>query len=177
MTAPKTPYAKDGKIAAIDTFDQETTAAMVGLFKQGQAPHHEAFPEHFGPADDDGAIASYLRSFFKPRNPLRKHTGYAIGWYAQGTLKGYLLYRLYRSRDIFYGKPRWHCYVEDIVVDANARGTGAGSAMMAALLDKTAPLKNCCIAGTVWQMNSASQALFTRHGFEARSQTFYKVNP
>jgi len=48
--------------------------------------------------------------------------------------------------------------------------------MMSALLAQVEPLENCAISGTVWKANSASEALFKKHGFEPLSQAFYKVS-
>jgi len=156
---------------------RDVLEAMVRLFQQGQRAHHAAFPDHFGPANDTAPIAQYCKGFFKPRNPLRGQSGFALGWFVDGALSGYLLYRLSRSHNIFYGKARWTCFIEDIVVDEGARGLGGGSAMMEALSQRIAPLENCAVSGTVWAMNSASEALFRKHGFEPLSQGFYKVKP
>ena len=163
-------------VAALDQRTQPLLEAMTELFAQGQEPHHEAFPDHFGPADDRAAITSYLQGFLKPRNPLRKRHGFAKGWFVDGTLAGYLLYRLSQTNNVFYGQTRWTCYVEDIVVDESARGLGGASALMGALLEEAERLPNCAVSGTVWSMNRASEALFLKHGFEPLSQAFYKVS-
>ncbi len=164
-------------VEALERREDALLSAMVGLFRQGQQPHHEAYPEHFGPVDDTAKIVHYLQNFLKPRNPLRQRYGFAKGWYVDGEMMGYLLYRVSRSDDIFYGKPRWNCFIEDIVVDARARGMGGASALMEALVDEVAALGECAVSGNVWRMNEASQALFEKHGFEALSQTFFKVTP
>lgn len=166
-------------MAHVSTLDARTSnllEAMTDLFQQGQTPHHDAFPAHFGPADDRAAIVGYLQGFLKPRNPLRRRSGFAMGWYVDEALSGYLLYYLNRSNTVFYGRPRWTCFVEDIVVSESARGQGGASAMMSALLAQVEPLENCAISGTVWKANSASEALFKKHGFEPLSQAFYKVS-
>lgn len=150
--------------------------AMTDLFQQGQKPHHDAFPAHFGPAEDRAVIMQYLQGFLKPRNPFRKRSGFALGWFVDGALAGYLLYYLNQSSNVFYGKPRWTCFIEDIVVSESARGQGGGSALMGALLAQVEPLENCAVSGTVWKANSASEALFAKHGFEPLSQAFYKVS-
>lgn len=149
--------------------------AMSVLFEQGQEPHHQAFPEHFGPAKNHAAITAYLQGFLKPRNPFRSRTGFAMGLFVEDKLVGYLLYRLNEASDVFYGRPRWHCYVEDIVVDQAARGLGGASALMSALLAEISSLGECAVSGTVWNGNSASQALFQKHGFKPLSQSFFKV--
>lgn len=150
---------------------------MTDLFQQGQESHHDAFPAHFGPADDRATIARYLQGFLKPRNPLRSRRGFAKGWYVDSTLAGYLLYYLHQSDNVFYGKPRWTCFIEDIVVSKEARGRGGASVLMDALLSELEPLENCAISGTVWNANSASEALFKKHGFEPLSRAFFKVSP
>lgn len=159
----------------LDKRDDALINAMISLFEEGQVPHHAAYPAHFGPAIDRAEIAQYVRTFLKPRNPLGKRYGYALGWYVEGVLKGYLLYRLTNSRDIFFGKARWSGFIEDVVVAENARGMGGASALMKALLAEVRPLGDCVISGHVWRMNDASEALFRKHGFEPLSQTFYKV--
>jgi len=151
--------------------------AMANLFEQGQKPHHEAFPDHFGPAQDRAAIIAYLRGFLRPRNPLRSRYGFAYAWFVDDALAGYLLYRLNHTHNAFYGQARWSCYIEDIVVDEGSRGLGGASALMDALTKAIEPLENCAVSGTVWKMNTASEALFHKHGFEPLSQSFYRVSP
>lgn len=160
--------------------DDALLEAMADLFAQGQTPHHEKFPQMFGPAgssdEDREAVKAYLKGFFKPRNPFRARSQFAKGWFTQGKLSGYLLYQLYESSNIFYGKPRWNCFVEDIVVSSAARGLGGASALMEALLEQTEPLGECALSGTVWHGNDASVRLFEKHGFKPLSQSFYKVS-
>ncbi len=163
------------EVHALDQKSAPLLDAMIDLFGQGQEPHHQSFPEHFGPADNREAISSYLQGFLKPRNPFRKRTGFAMGLYIDANLAGYLLYRLNETNDVFYGKPRWYCHIEDIVVDESARGSGGASALMSNLSAKLAPLGECAVSGSVWNGNSASEALFKKQGFEPLSQSFFKV--
>lgn len=176
MTEAFTPAKPITHVQDLDQRSAPLLKAMAGLFGQGQNPHHEAFPEHFGPAEEGPAIIHYLQGFLKPRNPLRHRHGFAKGLFVDGALAGYLLYRLNQSNHVFYGKMRWTCFVEDIVVDENARGLGGASALMGALMAEVEPLTNCAVSGTVWNHNSASEALFRKHGFEPLSQAFYKVS-
>ncbi|MEP2735978.1 MAG: GNAT family N-acetyltransferase [Erythrobacter sp.] len=171
------PLANTHQVIDLEKRSDALLGSMTDLFEQGQKPHHDAFPDHFGPAKDRAAIGHYLQGFLKPRNPLRQRNGFAKGWYAGGELAGYLLYRLSKSANIFYGEPRWTCFVEDIVVSENARGAGGASALMGALMEEITPLENCAVSGTVWNMNAASEALFRKHGFEPLSKAFYKVSP
>ncbi|MEP1420599.1 MAG: GNAT family N-acetyltransferase [Erythrobacter sp.] len=164
--------------AVVRPLDRKNTAllkSMIGLFEQGQEPHHQSFPQHFGPAVNRPAISAYLQGFLKPRNPFRSRYGFAKGLFIKDDLVGYLLYRMSETNDIFYGKPRWHCHIEDIVVHERARGLGGASALMGTLLDELSPLSECAISGIVWSGNSASQALFQKQGFKPLSQSFYKV--
>jgi ribosomal protein S18 acetylase RimI-like enzyme len=175
------PSNQTSAIIALDQPASDLVDAMVQLFVQGQEPHHVKFPEHFGPADDHAAITEYFRGFFGPRNPLRKllktRTGFAIGWFVEGVLSGYLLYRLQRTNNVFYGAERWTCFIEDIVVDEKTRGLGGATMLMDAVLTEAGSHKNCAISGTVWNANSASEALFRKHGFAPLSCAFYKVIP
>lgn len=164
-----------GHIERLDRRNAPLLEAMVGLFQQGQEPHYAAFPDHFGPAEDPVAITQYFHGFLKPRNPWRKRSGFAYGWFEDGRLSGYLLYYLHQGQNIFYGKPRWTCFIEDIVVGKEKRGMGGASSLMTALLDEMAELENCAISGTVWSGNSSSDALFQKHGFEPLTTGFYKV--
>ncbi len=175
MTSPDPSSQRTNHVTRLNERTPSLLEAMTDLFEQGQKPHHDAFPDHFGPANDRAAITRYLQGFLKPRNPLRKRNGYAMGWFVDGTLAGYLLYRLHQTSNVFYGKTRWTCFVEDIVVDERTRGLGGASALMGALLQEAERLDNCAVSGAVWNMNPASEALFLKHGFEPLSQTFYKV--
>jgi GNAT superfamily N-acetyltransferase len=177
--SPGGPPAQTPKLEIKDLHRREDAllSKMAGLFEQGQKPHHDSFPEHFGPADDRAAIIQFLQGFLKPANPLRRRYGLAKGWYVDGQLSGYLLYRLSRSNNVFYGKPRWTCFVEDIVIDQSARGLGGASSLLNAVLEEASQYKNCAVSGTVWRGNAASEALFRKAGFEPLSQSFYKVIP
>ncbi len=176
MQNPNTPLSQQAaEVRSLDRKSAPLLEAMIDLFGQGQEPHHRSFPEHFGPADNFVAISVYLQGFLKPRNPFRQRTGFAKGLFLQESLVGYLLYRLSETNDVFYGKPRWHCHIEDIVVDKRARGLGGASALISTLLAELAPWGECAVSGTVWDGNSASQALFQNQGFEPLSQSFFKV--
>ncbi len=150
-------------------------AEMAKLFKQGQQPHHAAFPDLFGPADNSEAINTFLRGFLPSRNPFRKRSSFAKGWFVDGALRGYLLYRLYQRADVFFGDARWVCFIEDIVIDREARSMGGASGLMGDLMDELASYKGCAVSGTVWRGNDASGALFQKHGFDALSQSFYRM--
>ncbi len=149
---------------------------MIDLFQEGQGPHHTRFPILFGPAENRDAIADFLKGFFKPRNPFRRQTSFALGWYVDEDLSGYLLYRLSQSNNVFYGEARWTCFIEDVVVAKSAQGQGGASAMMATLIAILEPLENCAVSGTVWRGNEASTKLFTKHGFEPLSTSYYRVS-
>lgn len=177
MTMAAEPHISVAGVAALTKLSPEVLEPMVKLFREGQAPHHARFPRLFGASVERRDIAAYLGGFFKPRNPFRRQSGFALGWYADGALSGYLLYRLQRRHYPFYGKVRWTCFVEDIVVAERARGQGGGSALMEALLAQVEALPDCAISGVVWQGNEASQGLFAKHGFSPLSQTYYKVTP
>ena len=162
-------------VADLNKRDTALIEVMIDLFRQGQKSHHENFPEMFGPAEDDAAIAAHLSCFFKPRNPLRKRSNFAKGWFVDGTLSGYLLFQLYEASNVYYGKTRWTCFVEDIVIDEAARGKGGASALMGSLLAEIERLDECAVSGTVWSGNDASIALFEKHGFHSLSQSFCRV--
>ncbi len=176
MAKTENPSDKIVEVRALHHRNGDLQHAMARLFQQGQKPHHEAFPAHFGPADDSEAIIHYFQGFLKTRNPFRQRRGFAKGLFVDGSLAGYLLYRLYKESSVFYGEPRWTCFVEDIVIDEHARGLGGASALMEALLTEVEPLSNCAMSGTVWNGNAASEGLFRKHGFEPLSQAFYKVS-
>jgi len=165
----------DRPIAMIRLAEPMHLPAMADLFRQGQQPHHAAFPDLFGPGDNGDAIARFLKGFLPPRNPFRKRRSFAKGWFVNGALCGYLLYRLYQNADVFFGKTRWVCFIEDIVIDHQARSLGGASALMDDLMDELASYKGCTVSATVWRGNDASHALFSKHGFDALSQSFYRI--
>ena len=149
--------------------------AMMNLFKSGQTPHHEKFPDVFGSADNHEQIKQYLSSFFKPKNPFRTRMNFAMGWFIDNELQGYLLYHLYESSNVFFGKTRWNCFVEDIVVSADHRSLGGASMLLAHLVEETKTREGCVVSATVWNGNEASEALFQKYGFSDLSKTFYRI--
>lgn len=175
MEIPENQNIINQKICILSRSSPELLEAMVKLFRQGQEPHHALYPEHFGPAKDDQAIANYLKGFFKPKNPFRARVGYAKGWYINDDLCGYLLYYLNETTNIYYGKSRWNCYVEDIVVSDKARSMGGASQLLEALLADLEPLSDCAVTAAVWNGNAASEALFRKFNFDALSQSFHRI--
>ncbi|MEM1053040.1 MAG: GNAT family N-acetyltransferase [Pseudomonadota bacterium] len=175
MPSPQMPLRPITEVRPLDRQSTTLIAAMIALFEQGQEAHHLSFPKYFGPADNRAEIAAYVQGFLKPRNPFRTRTGFAKGLFLGDSLAGYLLYRLRETNDVFYGRARWNCHVDDIVIDEDARGSGGASALMTALLAELQPLGECAVSGTIWNGNSASQALFEKHGFQSLSQSFHKV--
>lgn len=181
---PPKPAPKPAPIQAstIAEPDERHWEAMADLFQQGQAPHHERFPEHFGPAQDRAAIIGYLKGFgplgkglrSRLRGLRRPRTNFTLGWFVDGHLSGYLLYQLYENANVFYGKSRWVCFVEDIVIDSKTRGMGGASILIGALIKRTEPLDDCMLSATVWEGNDASEALFKKHGFTPLSRCFYR---
>ena len=148
---------------------------MLAIFKSGQTPHHEKFPDIFCEANDDIGISRYLQSFMKPRNPFRTRRKFALGWFVENQLRGYLLYHLANTSDVFFGNERWVCYVEDIAVDSQSRSAGGASQLMEGLLAHVGPLKNCLVSAQVWRGNTASRALFEKFQFTDHSETFYRI--
>lgn len=148
---------------------------MIALFQQGQQPHHQAFPDHFGPGDNHQAIAHYLKAFLPPKNPFRSRTQFAKGWFVDGAVMGYLIYQLYQRLDVFYGRPRWACFVEDITIDQSSRASGGASFLIDSLLGEIDTLPDYMLSATVWNGNAASQKLFEKYGFTAQSSCFYRM--
>jgi len=90
------------------------------------------------------------------------------------SVKGYLLYQLYETNNIFYGKTRQICFVEDIAVDPDTRGLGGASMLLDYLNTKTDKLDNCLTSATIWNGNAASEKLFRKYGFADQSKAFYR---
>ncbi len=150
-------------------------SAMANIFMQGQKPHHEKFPDIFGPADNADEIIGYLRGFLKPRNPFRDQRNFAVVWYDEGKVGGYLLYQLYQTSNIFYGGEHWVSFVEDIAVDEGVRGKGVASQLMDYLVDVTKDCTPCVASANVWRDNIASEALFKKYGYNDLCKTFYRT--
>ena len=54
----------NGQVTLLEALEAPVLERMIALFQQGQMPHYEQFPDHFGPGDDRAAIAGFLRGFF-----------------------------------------------------------------------------------------------------------------
>jgi ribosomal protein S18 acetylase RimI-like enzyme len=65
-------------------------------------------------------------------------------------------------------------WIEDVVVDAGARGSGAGAALVQAALDRSAELGARTVDLTSRPHREAANRLYVRMGFEARETTVYR---
>lgn len=154
---------------------------MVEIFKDAQNYHHDSFPEIFSDInnsdDERTAIENYLQGYFKPgfsfRNKRRSNFSYAI--VSNNIVHGYLLYNLKKSSDIFFGKDRWSCFVEDIATAESYRGKGVASRLIDRLMTEIADLENCRISAQVWRGNNSSIKLFEKFGFDQKSSVLYRT--
>ena len=150
--------------------------AMIKIFQAGQYQHVEMVPDIFCDPDNPDEIGAYIQGYFKPRNPFHSRRKFAVGWFVDGELGGYLLYQLYSSSDIFFGQNRWVCFVSDIAISPDHQSKGGATQLMDYLVtEKAGPLKNCIISGQVWKGNDASSGLFRKFGFDVRSENFFKI--
>jgi len=154
---------------------QEHLDAMADIFKHGQEQHHEAFPDVFCAADNHDEIVRYIRTFLKPGNPFRTRRNFSLVWILDNELRGYMLYQLYETSNVFFGKKRWTCFVEDIAVDPDYRSLGGASMLVDYLTVKLDGLGDCIASAQVWKGNDASEALFRKYGFDDLSKTFYRT--
>ena len=149
---------------------------MAAIYKHGQNQHHEAFSDIFCPAVGRDEIIRHMRHYFPPKNPFKSRRNYSLAWIVENELRGYLLYQLYETSNIFYGKECWICFVDDIAVDPIYRSHGGASMLLTELTKKLEKLGDYIVSGQVWNGNDASVALFRKHGFDNRSNNFYRTN-
>ena len=148
---------------------------MADIFKSGQWHHNKAFPNIFCEPNDHDEIVRYLRGFLKPKNPFQTRRNFSLVWTVDDEARGYVLYQLYRSSNVFFGRARWTCFVDDIAIDSAFRGRGGASMLMETLIKKVETLPNCVVSGQVWKKNDASEALFRKFGFSDEAKTFYRT--
>ena len=156
---------------------QADIAAMCEIFTNGQIHHQKLYPEIFCAPDNQEKIRAYIGSFFKPRSLFRKRSQnrFALGWFENGELKGYLLYQIHKTSDVFFGEDRWSAYVDDIAVGEGSRKKGVASKLLNSLVEKIEELGGGMISGQVWNGNTSSEILFEKTGFEAVAKQFYRV--
>jgi len=148
---------------------------MSEIFKSGQMLHYQAFPEIFCSADDEDAVLRYLRTFCKPKNPFKTRRKFALAWFVNNEVHGYLLYHLHKTSDVFFGRERWMCFIEDIAIDNSSRSKGGASQLINHLMTELKTLGNCLVSAQVWRGNEPSEALFSKYNFDAKSKHFYCV--
>jgi len=149
--------------------------SMCEIFKSGQVHHHQLYPKIFCQPDNEEKIRAFISSFFKGRNPFRVQQRFALGWFEDDELKGYLLYSLSKTSDVFHGEDRWSAYVDDIAVNEASRKKGIASQLLNSLIKKVDDLGGGMISGQVWKQNTSSEVLFEKAGFEAAAKQFYRV--
>jgi len=149
--------------------------AMCAIFKDGQVYHHQLYPKIFCRADNEAKIRAYVGGFLKPRNPFRGRNRFAQAWFEDDELKGYLLYQLNKTSDVFFGDDCWFAYVDDIAVSETSRKKGIASKLLNSLISEIESLGSGMIAGQVWNQNRSSEILFEKSGFEAVAKQYYRV--
>ena len=151
---------------------------MCRIFTDGQVHHQNLYPQIFCSPDSEEKIQAYIGSFFAPRNPFRNRNRnrFALAWYEHDELKGYLLYQLHKTSDVFFGEDRWSAYVDDIAVGEGSRKKGVASKLLNSLLEKVDALGGGMVSGQVWNGNTSSEVLFEKAGFEAVAKQFYRVS-
>ena len=157
---------------------RDDIAAMCEIFKNGQIHHQQLYPQIFCAPDNQEKIRAYIGSFFKPRSLFRNRVQhrFALAWFENGELKGYLLYQIHKTSDVFFGEDRWSAYVDDIAVGEGSRKKGIASKLLNSLVEKVEDLGGGMISGQVWNGNTSSEALFEKAGFEAVAKQFYRVS-
>ena len=162
-------------LASVVETRPEHLAQMVTIFAHGQDQHHTTFPDIFGAPDNDAKIMDYLRSYLKPRNPMRTRRNFSLSWMVDNEVGGFILYQLYSTANVFYGRQRWICFIEDIAIDPVHRSKGGASALLESLLEQVKELDNCIVNAQVWRGNEASNALFRKYGFDDKAMNFCRV--
>lgn len=88
---------------------------------------------------------------------------------AEGCIRGLLTLVWY---DVPSGRKAW---IEDVVVDAEARGTGAGRALVAAALEHAAVIGAGKVLLTSNPAREAARALYRKMGFEEAATTVFAI--
>ncbi|WP_418425996.1 GNAT family N-acetyltransferase [Alistipes sp.] len=88
---------------------------------------------------------------------------------AEGGIRGLLTLVWY---DVPSGRKAW---IEDVVVDAEARGTGAGRALVAAALEHAAVIGAGKVLLTSNPAREAARALYRKMGFEEAATTVFAI--
>ena len=150
--------------------------SMTRLFEDGQVFHHQLFSEIFCKPDNHEEIETYLASYLKPKNFMRKRRCFAMCSFHEDQMQGYLLYQLHKSSNVFFGQDRWFGYVVDIAVDQRFRKMGVATNLLSFLDEQIQNLGGGLISGQVWNGNAASEKLFENNGFEWTAKQFYRVS-
>ncbi len=67
-------------------------------------------------------------------------------------------------------------WIEDVVVDASARGAGAGEALVAAAIERAASVGSRTVDLTSRPSREAANRLYVRLGFESRTTNVYRYS-
>lgn len=138
---------------------------MVALYHLSQSYHHTLNPL-LAPVLPDAEIQSFIKAYLQ-RSPLRlrRTTKAALVAQAEGKVVGYILYALFRNRDITYTHRGMVCQVEDIVVDPRARKRNLATRLCDEIVAIAERNKPCLMRATVWKGNDACIRLL--ENFEA----------
>lgn len=141
----------------------------------GLRDHHAAAAPHFGAIrDDDGAWARRIARY---RRAIAEEDGFVL--VARGEHGNAVGYAFTHLAD---GMPGWTQperlgVVDTLTVDAQHRGKGIGTALLARVYDELAPLGIDTVALDVIASNEGARRFYEREGFTERTVTYWARRP
>ena len=146
---------------------------MIAMRAETHFDHHERLPEHFSEYAIRSQIEADLRECIQAPRFFRRRA-FALGWEADGDLRGYLLYRLRAGVEYSPASERTvtRYWITDIAVDKAYRRRGIGSALLQALREQVGDDADGMLYANVWAGNDASAEMFRRAGFQMVMQDF-----
>ena len=146
---------------------------ICALYHLSQSYHHTLNPT-IAPAVPDAEVRRFVGRYLRRLDiSLRGHRRRALIAEADGKVLGYVLYALYRNRDVTLSHKGTVCFLEDIAVAPDERNSLVATQLCNTLEVLVQSMKPVLAKATVWNGNDACLRLLERFGMKEVSRNYF----
>ena len=146
---------------------------ICALYHLSQSYHH-TLNRTIAPSVPDAEVRRFVGRYLRRLDiSLRGHRRRALVAEADGKVLGYVLYALYRNRDVTLSHKGTVCFLEDIAVAPDERNNLVATQLCNTLHALVQSMKPVLAKATVWNGNDACLHLLESFGMEEVSRNYF----